>query len=1155
MRPIQLKIKGLHSFREMETIPLDRLCQGGVFGIFGPTGSGKSTILDAITLSLYGKVERASNNTQGIINQREKELFVSYTFELMKGEGVRRLRVERSYKVDGEKVRNVMSRLTELIPVERVLADKDREVTRQVESILGLTVDDFTRAVVLPQGKFHEFLNLKGKERREMLERLFHLEEYGERLNERLKARLDHAAFRLRSIEGEQKGLGDPSAERLEEARRAEKVAVERFTAARARRLEVERRVEEEEKRWAAQQELTKVRKAWDLHLKEKGAMEEKAHALKKAEEAERLYPLLLQVIQTEGELLRFQQEEAETKKALEVSATLFEAAKKNLETARAEKERLGPMLTLRLERLKEAQEIFDRMDEMKKEISAHSLREEELAKERDEREKERQKLLDLLERAILKQRQIMEESERLHVTAEERERMRAALKAFQELESFRRERNRLLDEEEKARSKMEETAKKMEEGERHLQTALEEGKSTLLQWQEEWKGLNLTYAEGAEMIRELERALDRGRAAMEEARRHLVASQLAESLHEGMPCPVCGSLSHPLPAEPHEDDPVSFWKGWITRLEEGKRTGERIRDKLRENLIRIEEVGKRLRTALGDEYGEIGAGWRESAITAYDPVERSSYLSVEEASAEADEFFRRIHQIQDRWSRTEQENDRDIGEWQRIVQRIEQARNGLANLQLLYEERVKALQELQEKGDGLKTVWDKKRTGYEAAFPDLPLERIEELEKSLAERERREEELKQKIDVSIRFIEEQEEKKKETEKRIDQLERELGELRLAMRMKGERIGEEEERLRRLWQQIGMAEGEMSPSLLEEYMKDAEEKRDHLDRKLREVEVGYEAAEKKDRTLKEKLAALSTSRQYAEEKWIRLKGEWDDALHASSFYDRLEVEANHVPSQVMEEWRRSLEIYRDREKELQREMNRLTELLQGKEIDEEMWQALLREKEEALKEDDEASKAQAKAERDREELERKAARWQELEKERLAWAREKELLQQLQSLLRGNAFVEFIAEEQLHQISNDASSRLLFLTRNRYALEVDSDGGFVVRDEMNGGERRPVHTLSGGETFLTSLALALSLSAQIQLKGEYPLQFFFLDEGFGTLDPGLLDLALTALERIHQKRLSIGIISHVPELKERIMKRLLVEPAEPNGRGTRVRIE
>lgn len=142
------------------------------------------------------------------------------------------------------------------------------------------------------------------------------------------------------------------------------------------------------------------------------------------------------------------------------------------------------------------------------------------------------------------------------------------------------------------------------------------------------------------------------------------------------------------------------------------------------------------------------------------------------------------------------------------------------------------------------------------------------------------------------------------------------------------------------------------------------------------------------------------------------------------------------------------------------------------------------------------------------------------------------------------------------QVSRAASERLGQLTRQRYALEVDSGGGFVIRDDANGGVRRPVTTLSGGETFLTSLALALALSAQIQLKGIYPLQFFFfLDEGFGTLDQDLLETVITALEKLHMDKLTVGVISHVPELKARLPRKLIVHPAEPSGSGSRIVME
>ncbi|MGL4947329.1 MAG: SbcC/MukB-like Walker B domain-containing protein, partial [Cetobacterium sp.] len=102
---------------------------------------------------------------------------------------------------------------------------------------------------------------------------------------------------------------------------------------------------------------------------------------------------------------------------------------------------------------------------------------------------------------------------------------------------------------------------------------------------------------------------------------------------------------------------------------------------------------------------------------------------------------------------------------------------------------------------------------------------------------------------------------------------------------------------------------------------------------------------------------------------------------------------------------------------------------------------------------------------------------------------------------------------------------------------------------------RDCATLSGGETFIVSLVLALALSSQLQLKGNVQLEFFFLDEGFGTLDSILLDRVIEILEEIGWKeKMKIGIISHVEDLKLRIPRRLEVSPAVPGEAGSIVKL-
>ena len=185
MRPISLKIKGLNSFIEEQHIDFEKLTERGLFGIFGPTGSGKSTILDGITLALYGEVSRKSTN---FINTNCDNLSISFEFQIS-GAEVKRYRVDREFKRD-KKSGNQMSGKCKIIDITGeeplILGDKVREVTDKCKAIIGLSLEDFTRTVVLPQGQFSEFLKLEGKSRREMLERLFNLQQYGDDLTYKL---------------------------------------------------------------------------------------------------------------------------------------------------------------------------------------------------------------------------------------------------------------------------------------------------------------------------------------------------------------------------------------------------------------------------------------------------------------------------------------------------------------------------------------------------------------------------------------------------------------------------------------------------------------------------------------------------------------------------------------------------------------------------------------------------------------------------------------------------------------------------------------------------------------------------------------------------------------------------------------------------------
>ena len=145
----------------------------------------------------------------------------------------------------------------------------------------------------------------------------------------------------------------------------------------------------------------------------------------------------------------------------------------------------------------------------------------------------------------------------------------------------------------------------------------------------------------------------------------------------------------------------------------------------------------------------------------------------------------------------------------------------------------------------------------------------------------------------------------------------------------------------------------------------------------------------------------------------------------------------------------------------------------------------------------------------------------------------------LQNAMPANDLRDFALDIMFKQVSRIANAQLKYLTAERYQLKVEGIGRLTVVDRWNANDERPVETLSGGESFLTSLALALALSELS--RGRSQIHSLFLDEGFGTLDSEALDVAIAALEGLQIQGRSIFLISHIGELTRRIPVRIAVE--------------
>lgn len=149
--------------------------------------------------------------------------------------------------------------------------------------------------------------------------------------------------------------------------------------------------------------------------------------------------------------------------------------------------------------------------------------------------------------------------------------------------------------------------------------------------------------------------------------------------------------------------------------------------------------------------------------------------------------------------------------------------------------------------------------------------------------------------------------------------------------------------------------------------------------------------------------------------------------------------------------------------------------------------------------------------------------------------------------LRSDRFQAFLLEETFQELVSGASVRLWDLTK-RYRF-VWQNETFQVVDHDNARQMRSADTLSGGETFLASLALALQLSEQVQhAAGATMLDSLFIDEGFGTLDPEALDAAASAIESLPVGGRMVGIITHIEELSSRLPACVRLEKASAGAR-------
>lgn len=1045
MKPIVLSIKGLHSFREEQTIDFEGLSGAGVFGIFGPTGSGKSSILDAMTLALYGKVERAANNTHGILNHAEDTLSVSFTFALQTNHQIS-YKVERVFKrTDEMKVKTALCRFIEIRDEHTVLADKASEVNKRVEELLGLTIDDFTRAVVLPQGKFAEFLSLKGAERRHMLQRLFNLEQYGDRLVKKLRRQAQEANARKNEMLAEQSGLGEASSEAVEQAEQALEQAEARLEAMRKNRDQAKERFTEYQEIWNVQKEKAAYEEEKKRLEKEQLHVDSMKKRLLEAETAAALKPYADRYAEAIQHEEKAEKEQTLAQKDLADRTAFFHQKHEEYEEWRQHKSGKEPELLTEQEQLSRLQEIEVKLSEAKQDEERKKAELQQKEEALQSVMNELETVTDRLTRGQNRQTELKQQLKSLQVTSDERKSCQQAaemaLRIRQTEEQIRKEKKRS--------DALNLVLQKMNEEKSTLVQKTEAEKSNIIQ---AYEAVQTVYHMVCETERSLTRMTEQAKkrqqtlhSQREKARMALLTKELAEKLTAGKPCPVCGSTHHDPSASVHETYELD------SNLEKN----------IKQTDVLLTEAA-----ALSQEILSAKITLEEQSARF---IEQCPFLqTIQAPNLEAAASYEN-QPVQEAF-------DTATIEWKQVKQDILSVKTRMAQVISAYQESLKTADQLNEKigfeqreADRIDSIiaelqssMDSRLKMFKEAFQDQSVNEAEKWQQAIEEKDRAAEECEKRIEKSIAFLAEHEAQKEKLRESGHQLEREKLELHYA----AERI----------------------KSVIADYEHELGDyaKGDSIQIKLRSVQQDLKLLKEKEQSLYEELQSAQTmlnqakSRASASELTLKeakdrlekAEAAWLEHAKSTRFTRTEEVERSLIPDAELEKMKAGIDQFMDKLKQNAANLERVAEILAGRALSESEWSetvTALQEAEDAfgaaIEEKGAAAKALAVI-RDHHK------RFNEIEAELKKWQTHIDRLDKLQAVFKGNTFVEFLAEEQLESVARDASARLGMLTRQRYAIEVDSEGGFVMRDNANGGVKRPVSSLSGRD--LPHLAFSCS---------------------------------------------------------------------------------
>lgn len=1210
MQILKLSFENINSLKGAWTIDFQAPdFRSGIFAIVGPTGSGKTTILDAICLALYGHTPRIGSITQNaneVMNRDCDSCRSSLEFQTLSGRyrATWSQKKQKNFDKTGKygQVVSTMEKFEDGCWIPITDGSKVTSKKQEVQKIIGLSFDQFKRSVMLSQGDFAAFLKSKPNEKAQTLEQIT-----GTQIYSLLSTKVyDLAEEQKKLFEDKQREVELSPV--LDDAVVLTKQEQLKGITEEAKVLETQISKIEKESRWISEtaelrNQFLRVKAELERLKENRNEFFRKENVVRLAEHAQNILPIFNTLIDKQSlredsikEKPAAENELVNATKSLKEKDFNFKAAEEALNNENLQKpkklalfsqiESLDAEISPLIKSSRLAQEEKIKLENETADCKDHlNKAKEDIRKLEEDREKRDLERKEDIKGAFLYQRK--DELRDCKITAET---LSAALadaegkadKASETVKSQEKEAEALRIRKEKIASVIEADKVLLKEAEKRLSEILD-GKTLDELTQEQLSfseqiplleavksALKAVCDQKEEIVRQedvmqrdsaeldnwsskkegYEKEIQSLTSRQEELEALVQIDELTKvraELKEGEPCPVCGSLEHPFAANlPPEvataKERLAVVKEESTDLQKNQKEADRKIDVLKDRILVSEKRLKELRKNLDLAEEELTLKCGRAGLTREGVTEEAAAVLITKKESLLIDIKKRIVKARDAESKAAAAKEKIAG----TTEELHRAEMVFSNAQTKFESAKSLLAQAQTGREKARTeleqFWRKTAKEYGSVITDGELfAHNPELFKRWIAKAAKYEELLE----SCREIENSLAIKKGT---LPGLVESVERLEKSSREKSDQAAELQTELKTKQLQrdklFGTKLVEIERKAYERLLSQLAEAKDQAYENLSKARSVQAAAEQRLKTAEQRSAE-------AEKNLLSAKTEWTDALKKEKFESeedwrraRLDSEAINALHKEITDYKAQSRSAADRfseadkklaEKESQKLTDKSLEVLEAEKREASAEKEKLLEQkgelQKELKTDEEARIKRAGIEDELKKLKHQVAVW--------------DRLNTLVGSSSGDKYRRYVQSLVLLTLLKNANVELTKL-HSRYRLaKGGGDMEIKVIDSDLADQERPTDNLSGGETFIVSLALALGLAQMAS--NNVRIDSLFLDEGFGTLDDDSLEKALNALSSLNAQGKTVGLISHVDQIKERIPSKIVVKRSAQPG--------